>query len=60
MLARISSREDPGQTVSLDLGLLVSLGLFSRQLVFEILEHIQYKKAQCVKKVGGGSRISYV
>ena len=36
MLVRIANRKDPDQTA-------VCLGLFSRQLVFEILEHLPYK-----------------
>ena len=37
MLVSIANREDPDQTA---LGLPVCQGLFGRQLVFEILEHL--------------------
>ena len=45
---KIANREDPDQTASLEASLIwvcsVCLGLFDRQLVFGILEHIPYMK----------------
>ena len=42
MFVNMANREDPDQTSSSSLILVgsVCLGLFSRQLVFEILEHL--------------------
>ena len=44
MLVKIINREDPDQSASLEAAWLLSgtvcLGLFGRQLVFEILEHL--------------------
>ena len=41
MLVIIANREDPEQS---DLGLrCLSIGLFGRQLVFKILEHLPYQ-----------------
>ena len=42
MLVRIANREDPDQRQP-DLGLHFCLGLFVKQLVFEILEHLPYQ-----------------
>ena len=44
MLIRMANRQDPDQTASeqSDLGLPCLSRLLSRQLVFEILEHLQY------------------
>ena len=41
MLVRIANREDPDKTTSSDLGLHCLSGIFGRQLVFKILEHLQ-------------------
>ena len=46
MLVRIASREDPDQTASSEAVLSGSAGLFGRQLVFKILEHLLYKKKE--------------
>ena len=41
MLVRIANREDPDQMKQSDLGLpTICLGLFGRQLVFKILDHL--------------------
>ena len=43
MLVKIANREDPVQAAfSLILGRAVCIGLFCRQLVFKILEHLKW------------------
>ena len=42
MLSRMANREDPDQTASLICVCAVCLGLFGRQQVFKILEHLLY------------------
>ena len=46
MLVRVANREDADQTASSEAVWVcpVCLGLFGRQLVFKILEHLPYKQ----------------
>ena len=42
MLVRIANGEDPDQTASSEWVCAVCIGLFGKQLVFEILKHLPY------------------
>ena len=47
MLVRIANREDPYQTASSEAVCSVCLGLFGRQVMFEVLEDLPYYFVPC-------------
>ena len=53
MLVGIANREEPDQTASSEV-CAACLGLFGRQLVFKILEHLQYSTKLMILKIFQG------
>ena len=54
MLVRIANREEPDQTASSEVCAAECLGLFGRQLVFKILEHLPYSTKLMILKIFQG------
>ena len=56
MLVRIANREEPDKTASSEV-CAACLGLFGRQLVFKILEHLPYSTKLMILKIFQGTLI---